>query len=384
LDIFATDASFAAPERPAMSQDHALPFDIERPTLEAPPSAGRSVVLSRDQAVPMLELLSSGARPLLGIAGRRRAATGVYRLVPRGELAAGLKSGDLRYARASTGEASTQIIDARGKFAGRADLKAAGPSMTKLIGPAAWQAMAMATQQHYLVEISGKLAAIDGKLDELIARDDDRMLSTFDKARELAAAVQSALAAGEPPSAHRVEELAEQLHRVDDHWGELLRRTRRLLPAYRDGAKDDPAAAVNAAWSLLLRATQALAEVSTAFAALPQPDQRTAETLRAEETARIAARLDDLSDIAGALFLAHVRWQAGHTVHAVNRTNNPVERIRRRVTKSELAKLKAGPGPLDGALADVAEHLSQQAEAPAAMLVDVRDDGTVLVSAEDP
>jgi hypothetical protein len=365
-----------------------LPFDVERRSLVTPPRAGRSVALSKEQAGPVLDLLGSGARPLLGVAARKRASKGLYRLVPRAELAEGLKKHGYRYAKPSSGDATQQLLDSSGDFVGRADLKAAGPSLMKLVGPAAWQVMAMATQQHYLVEISGKLSAIDAKLDELIARDEDRMLSAFDKARELAADAQPALATGEPPSANRVRELGDQMHRVDDDWRELLRRTTRLLQTYRDGggkdqkAKGESATAVNAAWSLLLRATQALAEVSTAFAALPQPDRRAAETLRREETARIAERLDDLTALASDLFLAHAKWQADHTVHKLNHTNNPVERVRRMLTKSELAKLDAGPGPLDSTLADIAEQLSQQAEAPTAMLVDVRDDGTVLVSAD--
>ncbi len=366
-----------------------LPFDVERQSSVTPsPSAGRSVALSRDQAGPVLDLLGSTTRPLLGIATRKRASTGLYRLAPRAELAENLKNHGYRYAKPSSGDATQQVLDASGNFAGRADLKAVSPSLMKLVGPAAWQVMAMATQQHYLVEISGKLSAIDAKLDELIARDEDRMLSAFDKARELAANVEAALAAGEQPSANRVKELGDQMHRVDDDWRELLHRTRRLLQAYRSGdgkdqkAKRATAAAVNASWSLLLRGTQALAEVSTAFAALPQTDQRAAETLRREETARITERLDDLTGLAGDVFLAHAKWQAGHTVHELNRTNNPVERVRRKLSNSELAKLEAGPGPLDGALADIAEQLSRQAAAPAAMLVDVRDDGTVLVSAD--
>jgi len=365
-----------------------LPFDVERVSSITPPGAGCSVMLSQEQAGPVLDLLGGGSRPLVCIPPRQRAAKGLYRLAPQGGLAEGLKKHSYRYATPSSGDASAQVLDRRGKFAGRADLKAASPSMTKLIGPAAWQAMAMATQQHYLVEISGKLSAVDAKLDELIARDEDRMVSTFEKARDLAARVEAALTEGEQPSANRVRELGDQMYRVDDDWGELLLRTKRLLRTYRAGdgknqkAKESSADAVNTSWSLLLRATQALAEVSTAFAALPQHDQQAAETLRLEESTRISERLEHLRDVAEDLFLAHAKWQAGHTVHKINHTNNPVERVRRKLTNSELAKLEAGPGPLDSDLADIANQLSHQSRAPAAMLVEVRGDGTVLVSAE--
>jgi hypothetical protein len=137
----------------------------------------------------------------------------------------------------------------------------------KLIGPAAWQAMAMATQQHYLVEISGKLSAMDGKLDELIARDEDVKVSSAHKARALAAAVQTTLSSGGAVTPQRREELGVLLRRIDDDWRELWVRTDRLLKAYQaEGSGQEDALRVDVAWSQLLRATQALAETSTAFA----------------------------------------------------------------------------------------------------------------------
>jgi hypothetical protein len=59
-----------------------------------------------------------------------------------------------------------------GRIAGNADLKRVKPN---LIGPAVWQAMAVATQQHYLVEIFGKLEGIKAGVHEILARLDDEI-----------------------------------------------------------------------------------------------------------------------------------------------------------------------------------------------------------------
>jgi hypothetical protein len=239
-------------------KDEVAPFAIERPEGGTALEAGRSVVLSRRDAGELVECVGAGAK-VGWVFRRRRAVEGLYRIVPGDELREGLASGGFRYAVPSSGDASVQVLDSRGKFAGRAELRsAAGPSAMKLIGPAAWQAMAMATQQHYLVEISGKLAAIDGKLDELIARDEDLKLSGSLKARALAAAVQATLSAGDLVTPQRRDELGALLRRVDDDWRELWVRTDRLLKSYQLAESDQEAAArVDVSWSQLLRATQA-------------------------------------------------------------------------------------------------------------------------------
>jgi hypothetical protein len=249
----------------------------------------------------------------------------------------------------------------------------------KLIGPAAWQAMAMATQQHYLVEISGKLSTIDGKLDELVARDEDVKVSSSLKARALAAAVQTTLSAGGVVTPQRREELGVLLRRIDDDWRELWVRTDRLLRVYQAAGSDrEDAIRVDVAWSQLLRATQALAETSTAFAALPHDQHDQAAALRREESERIAGCLKDLHELAERLHTAHASGQATRTLHDVNHTNNPVERVRRKVTRTQLP---SGPGPLDARLAMIAGELAAPPAPPRAMLVDIRTDGTALVAA---
>lgn len=361
-------------------KDEARPFTVERLKETASAEVGRSVVLSPREAGGLIDGVAAAAK-VGGLLRRRRAAEGLYRIVPSEALREGLASGELRYAASSSGDASVQVINRRGKFAGKADLRsAAAPSAMKLIGPAAWQAMAMATQQHYLVEISGKLSAIDSKLDELIARDEDVKVSGSRKARALAAAVQTTLTAGDIVTPQRREELGVLLRQIDDDWRELWTRTDRLLKAYQaKGSTREDAARVDVAWSQLLRATQALAETSTAFAALPHDQPDTATALRREESERISGCLADLHELAERLHTAHASGQATRTLHDVNHTNNPVERVRRKVTKTQLP---SGPGPMDARLAMLARELAEPPVAPRAMLVDIREDGTALITAE--
>jgi hypothetical protein len=360
-------------------KEEVAPFTVERPKDVTAPEDGRSVVLSERDAHMLVDCVAAGAKVAWGFR-RRRAVEGLYRIVPGEELAKGLASGEFRYTVASSGDASVQVIDRTG-YVGRADLRSAtAPSAMTLIGPAAWQAMAMATQQHYLVEISGKLTAIDGKLDELIARDEDLKVSGSLKARALAAAVQTTLSTGGVVTPQRREELGVLLRRIDDDWRELCVRTDRLLKTYQaKGSDHEDATRVNVAWSQLLRATQALAETSTAFAALPHDLPDTAAALRREESERVAGCLADLHELAERLHTAHASGQATRTLHDINHTNNPVERVRRKVTRTELP---SGPGPLDGRLAAVAGELAEPPAPPRAMLVDVRRDGTALVAAE--
>jgi hypothetical protein len=85
-----------------------------------------------------------------------------FRLVPSEQASKGLADGSLRWATGKKGDASVLIKDkATGRIAGHGQLQKARPSPAKVLGPAAWEAMAMATQQHYLVEINDKLQCIE-------------------------------------------------------------------------------------------------------------------------------------------------------------------------------------------------------------------------------
>ena len=110
------------------------------------------------------------------------------------------------------GDASVLVKSTEtGRIAGRADLKSAKPSAMKALGPVAWQAMALATQQHYLVEINDKLGGVKGAVDELLARLTDDKRAEADELRDEAARIRVKLARGENVD---VSSLDNWLHRA--------------------------------------------------------------------------------------------------------------------------------------------------------------------------
>ena len=145
---------------------------------------GSAVTLSGEAARDLAETVAPVARELAqagkALLGNRKAqeqGTQLYRLVPRKELAEGLQNGALRMGVPRKGGDATALVKTvtTGRTAGHADLvKAEGvrakPSAMRALGPVAWQAMAMATQQHYLVEINDKLAGVAKGVDEVLAR----------------------------------------------------------------------------------------------------------------------------------------------------------------------------------------------------------------------
>ena len=64
------------------------------------------------------------------------------------------------------------------------------PSPAEVLGPAAWQAMALATQQHYLAEISAKLDGIQQGIDELKKLHTDDRIGSLKHLGKLAARIQ--------------------------------------------------------------------------------------------------------------------------------------------------------------------------------------------------
>ena len=110
-----------------------------------------------------------------------------YRIVLDPAQQKALRDGTQRFAKPGKGDASLRLKDvmtggsmpeARLEKVGES-AKIATPSVTKVLGPVAWEAMAMATQQHYLVEISDKLEGIASGIEELLERDDDDKRGTL-------------------------------------------------------------------------------------------------------------------------------------------------------------------------------------------------------------
>jgi hypothetical protein len=102
------------------------------------------------------------------------------RISPRG-----LKDNALRFANPKRGEVSVLIKEVKSRrIAIKADLKPR-PSPVEVLGPAAFQVMALATRQHYLAETSAKLEGIYQSVDEIKALHNDKSVGVLNQVRKL-------------------------------------------------------------------------------------------------------------------------------------------------------------------------------------------------------
>ena len=173
---------------------------------------------------------------LLEPARRAKQLTGeVVRVVLSPEQQKLFNDGKLAFKTPSKGDATVRLMDtATRKSVPEARLErvdpktlVAKPSVTKVLGPVAWEAMAMATQQHYLVEIDKKLDGIAKGVDEVLARDDDRTLAIFREVRDIVRDSRERFDAGDELSSARVQEM----HRLAGD----ARREWHVLHQARDG-----------------------------------------------------------------------------------------------------------------------------------------------------
>ena len=87
-----------------------------------------------------------------------------------------------------------------------------------VLGPAAWQAMAMATQQHYLAEISEKLEGIQQGVDELKELHSDDRIGKLKTISGLAARVQAAAERDGKVAAHQLDQLRDKATDAEEVW----------------------------------------------------------------------------------------------------------------------------------------------------------------------
>jgi hypothetical protein len=195
---------------------------------------------------------------------------------------------------------------ATGKFAGRGDLRKVTPKPASVLGPAVWQALAVATQQHYLNEINENLAGIDAKLDEVLARLDDQTQGSLTRAARLADRTAAALAAGEEVSNDRAHELRQAAGRADEVWHGLLVRTRRHIEDYRTGKAT--AADVELSFMLLLEATDALVGCADVAVTLPHRNAEDLQTVAREEGERIYIAVHELHLLGHEMCRVNSHW----------------------------------------------------------------------------
>jgi hypothetical protein len=238
----------------------------------------------------------------------RKARPGdVYELVPSKALQRGLDDGVLRVAKSARGDASVLVKDATtGRIAGHQDLRQVKPKPASLLGPAVWQAMAMATQQHYLVEISSKLDGIQKGVDEVLARMDDDRIGQLNHVSEKAAACKATLARSGRLSAGRADELRRDADEVKLLWHKVATTTRRHIEQYHQGTCS--AETVEQDLTLAVHVLRTLTQCSETLLALPYATSDELADVLEQEEDRLRPAVAEHSGLVVELTKASNHW----------------------------------------------------------------------------
>lgn len=380
-ELSSGEESFELTEAPASEQLDAPEASVE--LVEDGQLPGSAVTLTGPAARDLIETVAPVAREaakagkkLRAVRKASKAGQELYRIVPREDLAKGLKNQTLRMGTALKGGDATVLVKhaKTGRTAGHADLVKADvkakPSLAKALGPVAWQAMAMATQQHYLVEINDKLAGVEKGVDEVLARQGDEKRSTVEELRDEATRIRTKLAQGQAVDSDALETYLHNAGRVQR---ELALTAGRAANNYLAGELSPEEA--EDAFLLAVFAAQTLAELSGVYVGLPSDS---AEQLRFRidgEFVRLGPRREQLRTIARTLNSAHLRWQMHENIYDKKR---PRHRLLQEVNKVSPKKI-GGEEPLalplsPSGAAQVGDVLRLSSGTPDALLIEVSGD----------
>ena len=286
-----------------------------------------AVVLGGEAAGELCDTLGRAAREGLKLTKAARAGE-VFELVPPEHLVQGIRSGALRAATPQRGDASVLIRNAKtGRIAGKADLRRVKQRPVDIVGPAAWQALALATQQHYLAEISEKLGDIKAGVDEILARLDDDRIGTLNDISELAAGAQVAARRDGRLSAARTGELRQAAADAKRLWHQVSTTARRQLADYRAGTAS--ATAVEQSFAMLAHATRVLAQCSEALVSVPYTSESALQAAVADEQDRLHPALPTFAALCEELLHASDEWRSSHSEYEGRRPKNVVARTLR-------------------------------------------------------
>jgi hypothetical protein len=348
--------------------------------------------LTGEAADEVCDTLGRATREGLRLARAARPGD-VFELVPPADLAKGIKDGTLRAATPTRGDASVLVKNVKdGQIAGRSDLRRVKPTAVDVIGPAAWQAMALATQQHYLAEISSKLDGLKAGVDEVLARLDDDRIGALNDISEVAADAQAAARRDGRLSAERVSDLRRAAADAKRLWHQIATTSRRHLAQYQEGTAS--AEDAEQTFAMLAHATRVLAQCSDALVAIPRATAGELEAAVAEEQDRIHPALPEFVSLSQQFLDASNQWRASHELYEASRPKNRVARalhlppveVRRVKGKLETSvSFKPEQQPLTEARQDQVQRLVAEAsELPPSLVVEVDAGGAVLLGPATP
>jgi hypothetical protein len=358
-----------------------------KPHTVAPSRAQQAVCLTGRAAEELRRNLPEPAkRKMLGRKAKQ-VTEETYRIVLSPEQQKLLNERKIRFAKPGKGNATVRLRDAAtSKPVPEASLErvepgamVAKPSPAKVLGPVVWEAMAMATQQHYLVEIDKKLDGIAKGVDEVLAREDDRTLAIFREVRDIVRDSRERLDAGDELSSARVQEMHTLASDARREWHVLYQRTRRLLTEYMNG--DTEREKVQGAWELLWVATEVLIEVSGLLTSLPYASVEDLLAASREEHDRVVDAVDDIRELAADMHGAHLQWRFDWLEWQAHGSRNPIKN-RVRAIRRQPVLTKPAQHDLGYDLARQLRELLTPVAEPEAMLVTVKADGSVDVVPE--
>jgi hypothetical protein len=355
-------------------------YELRR--LKEPASFERAhaVRLDGDAAMDLRDGLGRVTRE--GFALARRARPGdLYELVPNAALRRGLDNGALRVANSRHGDASVLVKDTTtGRIAGPQDLKKVKPKPGSLIGPAAWQAMAAATQQHYLVEIASKLDGLREGIEEVLARMDDDRIGELNHYSENAASALAARTRDGRLSDTRVAELQRDADAAKRLWHQVATTARRHVRDYREGARS--AEEVERSLVMALHVLRVLAQCSEALLAAPYETAFGLDEALRREQDRLGPAMSSYAELFRELSKASSYWHHEQGRYRARRPRSPLKRGWNKVPlPGRFGPLKPAQLPLSLKSLGVlrAPTLVNDREVPS-LLIEVQAGGSVLLA----
>jgi hypothetical protein len=352
-------------------------------------------VCLRDEAARQMQV-GIGRATQVGLRMARNARPGdVFELVVPEHLVKGLKDGTLKYATPARGDRSVLIMNAKGSgrkgIAGKADVRDVKPTAVDVFGPVAWQALALASQQHYLAEISSKLEGIQAGVDEVLARMDDKVIAAFKDISESAAQVRQAVERDGKLSSRRLGDLRDDAREARRLWFETAETARRQLDDYRAGKLD--AGRLEQSFAMLMHATRVLAQCSDTIVAVGYSTADERQEVVAEERDRIYPAIPQLLELCATAAVISDEWQAKNDDYEALRPKNkiarrlpvPVVRVRQdEQATSLIVQRRPKQQPLSDAAVERVRALVRGAPDTQHLVVEIAPDGSVLVGPGKP
>lgn len=347
----------------------------------------RGVTLTGEAAIAVRKTLGEPVKKTMLARKATRVTEETYRIALDPTQRKALQDGTQRFATPGKGDASLRLKDMMtGRSMPEARLekvgdsaKVAKPAVTKVLGPVAWEAMAMATQQHYLVEISDKLEGIASGIEELLERDDDDKRGTLAHVENTVARSRDRLEEHGSLSVSRIQELRDGARDAGRVWHQMRERFRRHLTGYGEG--ETSREEVERSWEMLLHATRVMTAASGLLTSLPFDTVEELKNAQFEERERVLDAIADLQELAYEFAAWHLEFREQAFKWDTYGSRNPLVRRYRRARGLPEAH-RPDKEMLTGAVARQAAQLALPAPPPSALLFRTHASGEVSVVVE--